>query len=264
MDIAQKKAGTKIAFYNGVYLIAESDAKKIIGNSHSIKKGEKGALLHQLNQASTSNVDEDIREEEKYKYCLSEDRPFLSERGINFFLGQKKITYADLKRKIGINSHDAIGKYFDGTRKFGLSTLQKMAKVLGTTVSMLVVPVDEATDEMKANYQQTLAKYADLYRKRNTASYKNKQKNGNTSTLILKADKEAIIATLNKIDEIKVSMEKQFEAQQEELETQQKRLKILQLCLEDIEYESAYLRDALVEDDSQVQVDEDDYWEEED
>lgn len=256
----QRRAGIKIVFYNGVYLIAESDAERKIEKSHLIVKEGKNTLLNQLNQVSTSNVDEDIREEEKYEYCLSEDRPFLSERGINFFLKRKKITYADLKRKAGINSHDAIGRLFDGSIKFKLSTLKKIAKVLGTTVSWIVIPVDEATDEMKANYQQTLARFAARYKERNMASYKNKQKNGNTPKPILNATKEAIVASLNKIDEIKVSMQQQFEAQQEQLEAQQEQLKILQAQLEDIEHESTYLRDALVGSDNQI--DEDDYWEE--
>lgn len=246
----KKRANPEInfIFYDGIYLVPQNIARTLIKESRSITRFEKESLLNQLEQV---DVPKSLKpkEEEKYEFVLSKDAPFLHKESVSFFMKKKGFSYSDLKREAGWSSKTELSQYFNGWKKPSLGYLKKMAKALGTIVSFIVISADEASDEMKANYQRTREREAE-----------SKNKKSNTPRTVINVTKEAVISSLNKIDDIKVSMQHQFEAQQEQLETQQKRLKILQAQLEDIEHESAYLRDALVGNSNQV--DEDDYWEE--
>lgn len=253
--VRNKKSRLKInfLFYDGVYIISQSDARTIIKNDHQITKDEKNILCSRLGQVNVFGRLKP-KEKEKYEFVFKEDLPFLDKKTVELLLSKKKLSHSDFKQEIGWSHKTSFSDAFTGRSKVSLHKLKKMADVLETTVSMIVIPADEAPDEIKANYQKSISHYVDRKRR-------NRERENNEP--IINADKEAIIATLNKIDVIKVSMKKHFEAQQEELETQQKRFKILQAQLEDIEHETAYLRDALVGSSSRVQVDEDDYLEEE-
>lgn len=248
----KKRANPEINFIfcDGIYWVPKSIAITLIEGSRSITRHEKTSLINQLEQA---NVLKNLKpkEEEKYEFAFLKDAPFLHKESVDFFMKKKKLSYSDLKKKAGWSSKTDLNHYFTGQEKASLCSLKKFAKALDTTVSMIVISADEASDEMKANYQRQRERQAE-----------SKNKESNKPRTILNATRESVIATLNKIDEIKVSMRQQFEEQQDQLEAQQKQLKILKLQLDDIEYESAYLRDALVGNGNQA--DEDDYFEEED